>query len=380
MFNSTSNGASAGVAHNDKPLISVIIPVYNSEDYLPATIDSILAQSYQKWELILVDDGSSDASGTICDTYDGMDKRVRALHIPNGGRCHARNYGISLASGSYVTFCDNDDLYSESLLATVAEAISSSEVALDVVVYGRRLVQYSTSGDLVYESVAVPDADRTYCGDEIRRQYDKVTFGSDGVWCRSYRKGFLEENQICFDETLFHGAEDNLFNAHVAEKAQSVRLLPETLYLWQRREGHSDSMGISSDTVRGIGETLEIESRLMIESGLAKENPHFFAKRLLENMVFQIINVRYKEKPSFESEAELYSQLRELYRPYSRIINRKALPFSYRLEYGLLASGRFRMLYWLLLCSGRLRGAGRNTRASLGQTTGFGACSKNDTE
>lgn len=339
----------------DGPLVSIVVPVYNSEEYLPSTIESILGQDCKKLELLLIDDGSTDGSGGICDLYSSKDNRVRVFHIPNGGRCHARNFGIDKASGSYVTFCDNDDFYEESLLSTVSSAVASSPEPLDVIAYGRRLVQRSASGDVVYESVAVPKNDESFFGDEIRRRYDRVAFGSDGVWCRTYRKEFLDNNHIRFDESLFHGAEDNLFNAIVAKKAQSIRLLPKVLYRWERREGHSDSMGISSDTIRGIGETLEIECDFMVESGLASDNPSFFGKRLLENMVFQIINVRYKEKPSLHAEMVLYKQLRDLYMPYRNLIDASALPLAYRLEYSLLLSGHYRTLYHLLLLSGHFR-------------------------
>ena len=95
--------------YNLSPLISIIIPIYNGEKYLKVCLDSILAQTYTHFELILVDDGSTDTSSQICDAYAESDSRVITYHISNGGVSHARNYGINVAKGGWITFIDCDD-------------------------------------------------------------------------------------------------------------------------------------------------------------------------------------------------------------------------------------------------------------------------------
>lgn len=94
---------------NREPLLSVIVPVYNVEAYLPRCLDSILSQSYQNLEVLLVDDGSKDGSGRACDEYAARDSRVRVLHKENGGLSSARNAGLDMAKGEYLTFVDSDD-------------------------------------------------------------------------------------------------------------------------------------------------------------------------------------------------------------------------------------------------------------------------------
>ena len=89
--------------------ISVIIPVYNVEPFLPACLDSVLAQTHRDLEIILVDDGSADSSGAICDRYAGMDPRIRVIHQENGGVSLARNRGLELATGELISFIDSDD-------------------------------------------------------------------------------------------------------------------------------------------------------------------------------------------------------------------------------------------------------------------------------
>ena len=92
-------------------LISIITPVYNVEKFIVETIESVLNQSHSNWELILVDDGSTDSSTEICKQYASKDERVKYFHKQNGGQASARNLGIKKAKGEYVTFLDSDDLY-----------------------------------------------------------------------------------------------------------------------------------------------------------------------------------------------------------------------------------------------------------------------------
>ena len=91
------------------PKISVIIPVYNAEKYLYRCIDSVLVQTFTNWELLLIDDGSKDSSGVICDEYAAKDARVRVFHKENGGVSSARNLGLDNARGEWVAFVDSDD-------------------------------------------------------------------------------------------------------------------------------------------------------------------------------------------------------------------------------------------------------------------------------
>lgn len=109
------------------PQISVIVPVYKVEPYLPHCIDSILAQTFTDFELILVDDGSPDNSGAICDEYAAKDKRVRVIHQENKGQAAARNAAIRQAKGKYYCFIDSDDFVHPSMLSILIEAIQDND-------------------------------------------------------------------------------------------------------------------------------------------------------------------------------------------------------------------------------------------------------------
>ena len=121
--------------------VSVIIPVYNAEQYLKRCLDSVLAQTYQDFEIICIDDGSTDNSGAICDEYAKKDSRIRILRKENGGVSSARNAGLNIAEGEYITFIDSDDYVDTDYMQTLYEnlegadavASGSREVAGDVV-------------------------------------------------------------------------------------------------------------------------------------------------------------------------------------------------------------------------------------------------------
>lgn len=109
----------------DRPLISIIIPVYNVEKYLKECVESVLSQSYNNYEILLIDDGSTDSSWYLCDELKALDNRIKVFHKVNGGLSSARNYGIDKAQGSYIIFLDSDDYWvgNDSLRILVEEAL-----------------------------------------------------------------------------------------------------------------------------------------------------------------------------------------------------------------------------------------------------------------
>lgn len=107
--------------NNEKPLISVIVPVYNTSAYLARCIESLTSQTYRNLEIILVDDGSTDNSGNICDEYAAHDSRIKVIHKKNGGVCSARNYGLDAATGSIIGFTDSDDYMDKDMFKILQE-------------------------------------------------------------------------------------------------------------------------------------------------------------------------------------------------------------------------------------------------------------------
>ncbi|HSQ22219.1 MAG TPA: glycosyltransferase, partial [Coriobacteriia bacterium] len=107
--------------------LSIIVPVYNAEAFLTSCIESVLAQTFADYELLLVDDGSTDGSGEICDWYAGRDVRVKVFHVPNGGPASARNKGLDMAVGRYIQFLDADDELESECCAVFRETARASD-------------------------------------------------------------------------------------------------------------------------------------------------------------------------------------------------------------------------------------------------------------
>ena len=119
----------------DKPLISIVVPIYNVEKYLERCLDSILTQNYQNVQIILVNDGATDDSGLICDRYLKLDNRIEVIHKTNGGLSDARNYGIDRARGEYITFIDSDDYVDSEYISYLYDCISNNQCDISVCSY-----------------------------------------------------------------------------------------------------------------------------------------------------------------------------------------------------------------------------------------------------
>ena len=117
------------------PEISIIVPVYKVEKYLRHCVDSILAQTFTDFELLLIDDGSPDNSGAICDEYAEKDNRVRVFHKENGGVSSARNLGLDNARGTYIMFCDSDDYVADNWAEKLYEFMNYNEANLSICGY-----------------------------------------------------------------------------------------------------------------------------------------------------------------------------------------------------------------------------------------------------
>lgn len=190
---------------------SVIVPVYNVETVLPRCIESILNQSVSDFELILIDDGSPDQSGAICDEYAAKDARVRVIHQKNAGVSAARNAGMRAAKGEFIVFADSDDFVDRDLLMHLSESDA------DLVMVG-----FSDYSDHQITKVLLDDYDKWELQSEEGIQKYLNTCGSVFVWAKRYRKSIIDCNGLCFREDMrFH--EDNIFNhayllcAHTAE-------------------------------------------------------------------------------------------------------------------------------------------------------------------
>ena len=164
--------------------ISVIVRVYKVEPYLRRCVDSILSQTYQDLDVILVDDGSPDACGMICDEYAAADSRVRVIHKQNGGLSSSRNAGMRIAKGEYIAFVDSDDWIEPDMYETMIYA--AREKNADMVSIGH-YIDFTDHTDLS----GTPDA--LIYGEDILTEFIKGTFGGCLAWNKLYKKEFFDD-------------------------------------------------------------------------------------------------------------------------------------------------------------------------------------------
>lgn len=204
-----------------KDRISVIVPVYNAEKSLTVCIESIQKQTYTNWELILIDDGSSDRSGIICDEFAGRDERIKVFHQENAGVSIARNQGIESSVGEYLVFIDSDDYITEQHLSNLYKAVQSA--GSDLVVCD---VFFSYKGKEWGNGWI---QDRCTLGiheyvQKIKDDFPNVCIGSS---CNKlFYSKILKENNICFDCTIGY-SEDYFFNIDYLRFCDLVSLIPE---------------------------------------------------------------------------------------------------------------------------------------------------------
>lgn len=212
---------------NEMPRISVIVPVYRVEKYLPQCLDSIVGQSYKDLEIILIDDGSPDKCGEICDEYAVRDERIMVIHKENSGLSAARNDGIDRAAGDWIAFVDSDDWCEPDYYEKLLEA--AGENAPDVIIAGGYYKEYHQKRKEVrHFNEACFYKDKEHLED-LRAQI--TVFGLP--WDKLYRASFLKENGFRYDASV-RACEDFLFNFQVFDKAGCVGLVPAIGYHYRQ--------------------------------------------------------------------------------------------------------------------------------------------------
>lgn len=248
---------------NERPLVSVVIPVYNTREYLPACLESVLSQTMGDFELLLVDDGSTDGSLEVEEAYAARDGRVRVLRQQHARQGAARNLGMREARGEYVYFLDSDDLIDPTLLETACAACEAGE--LDFV---------------TFDSVGFlddPDEERTELFSEIcdRRALagtgvcDGPTFwgammslGSILYVCGLivFRRTFLLDNELFFVEGIYYEDTDWVLRVYLA--AKRLKYLPEKLHRYRRRSDSTTHAGFNQALAESCFEMYDLLMRL----------------------------------------------------------------------------------------------------------------------
>ena len=228
-----------------RPMVSIIVPIYNAEQYLRRCVDSILNQEYTDYELLLVNDGSTDASGDICEEYGDQDPRVIVIQKENTGVSDSRNRAIERARGKYLQFLDSDDWITPDatrLFVRAAEEYGCDMVISDFYrVVGERL---SPKGDIEEEGVLTREEFAAHMMENPADFYYGV------LWNKLYRRDIVEEHKLRMD-TDISWCEDFMFNLEYIRYAKVFYALHAPIYYYVKRKGSLASQGINiSKTVK----------------------------------------------------------------------------------------------------------------------------------
>lgn len=204
------------------PVLSIIVPVYKVEKYLPQCIDSILAQTITDYELILVDDGSPDRCGEICDHYAARYSNIKVIHKQNGGHTAARKAGIQIAQGTYVALIDSDDYLEPDMFERMI--VKAEAAQADIVVIGYTI----ENGNQTRFCVNAIDSG-VYKGDRLKNLYANAIFDLEKrqtgivgtLWCKLFRREMIYDAFLSQREELRLG-EDMLFSYQMLKKANSI--------------------------------------------------------------------------------------------------------------------------------------------------------------
>ena len=215
--------------------ISIIIPVYNVEKYIKKCLNSIKHQTYKDIEVILVDDGSTDNSGKICDEYSKKDSRFKTYHIKNGGPSRARNYGLDRITGDYITFVDSDDWLDIDVFEKIYNVIMGK--SYDIILYNlRRIYKKRRIETNIFEDEEVVLHKEAI--EKIllipEKVTDKLIFALQGPYCKVYKKELLET--LRFDENMNY-CEDTCFFLQVLIRTDKLYYVNEVYYNYRARSG-----------------------------------------------------------------------------------------------------------------------------------------------
>ena len=267
-------------------MISIIIPIYNSERYLARCIDSVLVQTFSDWELILVDDGSKDGSANICRKYEEDDSRIRYVFKDNGGVSSARNRGLRYAQGDYVLFIDSDDSIAENTLERVLD--KASEHDFDCIVWG-----FNQNGNLW-----IPKEEKDFL--DISDFKKDFAVYLNNLLCspcnKLFKRSLIKEK---FNENITH-AEDFIFFLKYLKNCRNISFIKDALYNYDISVVGSLTHSFNSSNLYA----LELMQKEVINYYGADEDPAIFRKYVYD--VLTQVRLLYKDiSVSFSSKKKI---------------------------------------------------------------------------
>lgn len=290
-----------GVTFN--PKISIIVPVYNSEKYLKQCIESILNQTFTDFELILIDDGSTDNSSDICDEFAKIDSRIVVRHKVNGGICSARNLGLDIARGDYIGFCDNDDLLHKRMYEILYDSIISDNTKI-ACCYCKMFKD--EENNLEFENIGNIESVRMDKSSVYINLYGMSTndYQFINIWNKLVSKDLYKE--LRFTD---NGAEDLNISNIIFNEVDNITMVKQPLYFWRQ---HNASVSHRKFNKRNVD---ILKTYINNYEYLLSESKREYADRCLAKLFRVILNVKYNSRNS-EFSKEVRSLSCKQYKKY----------------------------------------------------------------
>lgn len=287
--------------------ISVIVPIYNTEKYLGKCIDSIVNQTYKNLEIILVDDGSPDKCGVICDEYAKTDDRIRVVHKTNGGLSDARNAGMRIATGEYFAFIDSDDWIEPQMFERLIDNVMrfNAEISVggvvDLLEKGNDYIPFKSTFDGEIKNYVLDKKDAM----------KKYFLGSWSAWDKIYRRDLFEDIRYPVGEIN----EDEAIVLKLLDRCSNVCYTNEVLYNYVHRP-KSSSITASAFSSRKLAWHEHCKSNLDFIKQNYSELTEYAEKRYYSSVIFSLTSISFEKnkQPYKEILQELKSELKDEYR------------------------------------------------------------------
>lgn len=308
---------------NDSQKVSIVVPVYNAEKYIDSCIQSIVDQSYQNWELLLIDDGSSDNSGLICDRWKALDARIRVFHGANHGVSAARNTGIKKAEGEWLMFVDSDDCISIDCLQTCIHSIRSN-FGIDMVQFGYRIVTLENE-ETIKSHETKPLQPKEY----LKTCPINVT-----VWASLINIELIRNNNISFKEGIKY-SEDKMFIFECIGASKLIIMIADVLYDYILRKSSAIHNSKSADLVESCNALISFQERNPMFKLYTASTIHMHCITLLKRddvSVSTIIDIYKRGKASPGNLNSKMSKLVNLMVKFESVSALSFLRFIYRIK------------------------------------------------
>ncbi len=297
-------------------LISIVVPIYNVEKYLDDCIKSIIGQTYKNIEIILVDDGSTDKSGEVCENYAKYDKRIKVIHKENGGLSDARNEGLKIANGQYITFIDSDDYVNEEFVEILYKSIKKYNADISICNYDL-IEEKSTYRKENKKNIKdITQLDNKEC---LKRTYSNEKGMEFLAWAKLYNKDLFVKNCIIYPKGKIH--EDTYTTYKLIYYSKNIVYNDVSLYYYRKRNGSIMNSNVSITILDGLEATKEscefFEKNK--ESELLTLAFNDYMRKSLE--VYYKIENKYENKNKINILDYIVSEGKKNFRKYIKKIN-----------------------------------------------------------